>query len=366
MKAQEKKYKSQLEEKEKTHQALLQSMKSEWDALKADWEKIALDFISKQKNLKETCREYEQLVQECLLKIRIQAERNSNLKRGLTSEYEKSNQDYLLRTASPVQNLEKMLLDHFAKQKDSNIDHLYFLNKAYTFCLDESNQTFGESSGTYERKDWSLPQRLDYLQDILLAKIKEIKSFKKQNSLPSMAQKIIAKGLAENAVLKGELIKRSREAVRNGRVDSSSSSMGGSKFWKSVQNRMMKKVPANEVANTMENAVDVLSSIKSELSLQTDSLHSDWNAALEVITAASAEQQKEMEKLRDENSAIQKELEQSKQEVFQFIGLLNCLEAIHALEPAKEASLLMRIKQVFHQTVDDHDTCMRLQKVDKM
>jgi hypothetical protein len=190
-----------------------------------------------------------------------------------------------------------------------------------------------------------------------------MKKIKKQNSLPSIAsQKIIAKGLAENAVLKGELIKRSREAAINGKGENPS--MGGSKLWKSVQNRLLKKNEA--VANPMENAVKVLSSIKSELSLQADAIHSDWNAALQVISAASTHQQKEMEKLKAENNDIHQELELAKQEVFQFIGLLNCLEAIHALEPSKTASLLMRIQQVFRLAVDEHDARKTAAKVDQM
>ena len=123
---QENTFKIQLDSKDKLHIQATQNLKNEWESLKNDWEKLATAYSSKQKKLKETCKEYENLVEQCLLKISIQEHRNSALKKGLTNEFEKSNDTFFV---SSSEKLERKLLQHYEMHK---ID---VLNKALAACL---------------------------------------------------------------------------------------------------------------------------------------------------------------------------------------------------------------------------------------
>ncbi len=190
---QENTFKIQLDSKDKLHIQATQNLKNEWESLKNDWEKLATAYSSKQKKLKETCKEYENLVEQCLLKISIQEHRNSALKKGLTNEFEKSNDTFFV---SSSEKLERQLLQHYEMHK---ID---VLNKALAACVVDDT--------TDPDNNENLKQRVENLEDILMDKIKHLKLRNSSLSLtPSLAsQKIIAKTLAESAILKGKLLKK--------------------------------------------------------------------------------------------------------------------------------------------------------------
>lgn len=262
---------------------------------------------------------------------------------------------------------EEQLYNQINVQRSKIASYIHFLNRALSLT--------GMKSPEFVEQISDIESVIEDIQTRLLKGIESLKS-KSSNVNQSVRNvcsgenctKVVSRVIAEAAMLKRQLIIQSSEkngqkslisndrsqenVISNTFLDDLSqqevlavSSPVKSSNWKSVKDIFSKKTKSD---TSVQEAIKSLASIKSDLTLRSQSKLQEWSSLVDVISSTAKQQDKTISDLRKKEL----EFQEKQQDMDTLLGFINFLEGIYGRTKCTSLPLIERIDTLYRIAVD--------------